>query len=306
MKISTDSLSIEFPIAICDNLMNKYYSSIKTITAKEILDVYGWIESAKKEMVPLFSPIYPIFDGVNYGNRRLDSNVDLVTAMVLDFDTGEHDVADITRLLSPNGFVGHTTWSHSEACNKFRVIAPLSEPVKANKWKSFLKVFTSERGLVADPKCCNPSRIFYFPSHRPGITSDEWFSFQNDGIPIDTELYLEMAEKAAPEKRKIIKPSVRLREKRTSVDWNTLDILSFIQSMGWEYREFGEKIWIYCPWRHTHSDPSNDSICDAFMGWMPNGRPMFHCSHAHCQNRWLGDIMREFDAEKFCRPETEV
>ena len=290
-----DALSLRFNIAICENTQSKAYSENHEIICEDIERGFGWIESLQKEMVPLFSPIV-----LREGAIRKDDNVDLVTAMVLDFDSGEMDLDKIRDALEPNGYYGHTTWSHSEAHPKYRVVVPMDKPVAAKSWKMFWRAFVEERQLPVDKKCCNPSRIYYFPSFRPGVASGEYFSFSANGIPIDTNLYMEMAAKLSMEKPKMQRIVSRMRGPKRNIDWNTFDIKLFLDSNGWAYEEHDGKFWTFCPWRFSHSNPGKDSINDAFFGRMPNGRIMFHCSHAHCEHRWIGSVMSEFDGENFC------
>ena len=303
-----DALSLQFTIAICDNVKSSSYSDILDLTCEEVERVFGWVESEEKEYVKLFSPIIPVIsESGEFLTARKDANVSMITAMVLDFDNDEKTISEIRSALEPNGYYGHTTWSHSEAHPKYRIILPIDKYVPAAAWKGVWKTFVDERKLPVDKKCCNPSRIYYFPSHRPGITSGEYFSFKEDGPAIDIDLYQDMAARASPDPVRLKRIARKMREPRESIDWGTFDARSFLESNGWQYEEHDGKFWTFCPWRHSHSAPERDNINDAFFGTAPNGRPMFHCSHAHCASRWLGDIMKEFGGEDFCdKPQGET
>lgn len=295
-----DALSSIFSIAVCESIKANYYSCFPHIACEDIESEFGWIESSKKEYVKLFSPIILKENCEGIESSRKDSSVAFVTAMVLDFDNDDMELDKIKEALEPNGYYGHTTWSHSEAHHKYRIIVPMDKPVEASAWKGVWKAFIDERSLPVDKKCCNPSRVYYFPSHRPGITPSEYFSFKKEGVAIDTDLYKEIAMRSTPDPIVFKKISIKMREPKNNIDWGTFDARLFLESNGWQYEEHEGKFWTFCPWRHSHSDPSKDSINDAFFGTAPNGRAMFHCSHAHCDRRWLGDIMKEFGGEDFC------
>lgn len=109
--------------------------------------------------------------------RLEDKNVLRVTAVVLDVDGKiRENGTEIVRSIDPDEFlsklpfrgVAHTSYNHSPALAKFRVILPLREPVTKDE---FLRIWWwayETCGRTCDPSCKNPSRMFYLPRYGDG------------------------------------------------------------------------------------------------------------------------------------------
>ena len=111
------------------------------------------------------------------GSRK-DENVKSLGALVLDFDDG-HDWADFLSAWSQYEFVVHTTHSHTADKPKWRAIFPLESPVTASDWPSLYRRWSIALGKgCSDPSCSNLSRIYFQPSHKPGVTP---FYYRNEG-----------------------------------------------------------------------------------------------------------------------------
>lgn len=99
------------------------------------------------------------------GGERNDKDVVAVTMLALDFDTGEIGMDEAMGLVKGYHAVAHTTFSHSEACTKFRLFIFLNEPIPAHMfhavWPVFIRLFPA--GTV-DLSCSNPSRFYYLPA----------------------------------------------------------------------------------------------------------------------------------------------
>jgi hypothetical protein len=85
-------------------------------------------------------------------------------------------------------------------------------------------------------------------------------------------------------------------------DFNTLDIVSWFSAHGAYRRPLTEgKHAVDCPWsaEHTTTSPENGSdtvVWEATTGW-----PTWHCSHSHCADRTLRDVVTLWgDADQFC------
>lgn len=258
---------------------------------------FGWTETDDKSSVELFSPVTLKLGAIN----RCNASIDTVNAMVLDFDSGE-SIDDIVVKLNPLGFWGHTTHSHTDEHPKFRIIIPMTAPVKAEEWRGFWSAFIADLRLTNDKSCCDPARIYYKPSHRVGAVFGEYYDFGEYGMPIDTDLYLEIARRAkkvAP--RPISNIISRLERPESHVDWNTFDIHAFLSRHNIESLDSTDKVWCRCPWSHNHSNQKSDTIKDAYFHRF-NDRIGFHCSHSHCHDKWIGSVMQELDGEAFCQP----
>lgn len=296
-----DARTIQFAVALVNNLRDREYGPRSFGSFEAHAMDWGWVEQERKDAVPLFSPVT-----LKRGETaRRASSVETVNAMVLDFDKGEHSADDICEMLKPLGFWGHTTHSHTEEVPKFRVIIPLTAPVPSAQWSSFWKTFIKEMKLPADRQCSDPCRIYYLPSHRPGLRWGDYYEFAQYGCAIDTELYMMLAREEA-KRKPLPMPGIvqRLSRPHTGVDWQTFDPILFLDSHGIEWERRPDKIWCYCPWRNNHSHPAEDNINDAYFHWN-NGKIGFHCSHSHCDSKWIGTIMHELDGEAFCEQPKE-
>tara|TARA_Y100000590_G_scaffold200145_2_gene227395 strand:+ start:7773 stop:8594 length:822 start_codon:yes stop_codon:yes gene_type:complete len=109
-----------------------------------------------KASVPLWAP--SVFKG-----SRSAANVEWVTCCVWDYDDGT-TVEDAIRPWLDWPFVFHTTHSHKPDHHKFRIILPLAEPIPGSKWKTVWSHLRDMCEYPPDPKCVDPSRMYYLPS----------------------------------------------------------------------------------------------------------------------------------------------
>jgi len=121
------------------------------------------ISGEDKTKCPAWSPAE-----YNHGDRRGIKNVGNVCCAVLDYD---HGVTFHEGLERWSGYerLAHTTWSHSTAEHRFRVVLPLQRPVPAHLWSAGYRwlVGTVDGGR-ADSACSDPSRIFFMPATGKG------------------------------------------------------------------------------------------------------------------------------------------
>ena len=119
--------------------------------------------------------------------------------------------------------------------------------------------------------------------------------------PLNVEPYLLAAEhKRQMEGMRKIQPITPILQATGGKDWATFDTRAWAASMGLKTMEGPARLWTECPWSHNHSDPSADGIKDAYfrLDESPN---WFSCSHSHCRDKKLQNIMREMRGEEFCR-----
>lgn len=113
---------------------------------------------------PLFSPtIY------RPGTTRANENVVAITLLVCDVDDG-WPIAEAVSLIEGLGLehILYTTYSHSPAKPKYRVVLFPRVPVPANEWAmTWAGLAELFRGHI-DPGTKDLSRIFYLPSCPPG------------------------------------------------------------------------------------------------------------------------------------------
>lgn len=99
------------------------------------------------------------------GATRCSGAVTEVSCLVLDLDDALVDVvqggwADALHVL-------HTTWSHTPARPRWRLVVPLARPVPASRWAEAWK-WASDRTPEADPACKDAGRLYFLPAvvHR--------------------------------------------------------------------------------------------------------------------------------------------
>lgn len=121
------------------------------------------VVSVAKLDAPAWSPAsYP--PGVTRGG----AGVLEVAALVLDVDDGT-PIERVWALWSEHARVLHTSWSHTSAHPKCRLVVPLASPVPREGWSrvwAWASVQASRRGVQADPQCKDPSRLFFLPAVR--------------------------------------------------------------------------------------------------------------------------------------------
>ena len=114
------------------------------------------IPTANKLALPAWSPAR--FEA---GRPRCAEAVLDVSCLVLDHDEGDPDAA----LAAWSGLfaVAHSTWSHTLAAPRFRVVVPLARPVPAARWARAW-AWAIERAPGADSVCKDASRLYFRPA----------------------------------------------------------------------------------------------------------------------------------------------
>ena len=85
-------------------------------------------------------------------------------------------------------------------------------------------------------------------------------------------------------------------------DYKSLDAVAWFRAHGaYKRRLDGGKHAVTCPWLAEHSTPDAPLKTDTVVWSADGGWPTFHCSHAHCANRTIKDVMALWsDADNFC------
>ncbi len=96
--------------------------------------------------------------------RRAD-NVDKVYCLVLDVDHGLSFDDAVTRLRA-HGYEAalHTSFSHSDAEDRFRVVLPLEKPATPEQARSLFSMLQGLFDGKVDSACSDASRFFYLPA----------------------------------------------------------------------------------------------------------------------------------------------
>lgn len=157
---SGDSMRL-LDLSLCAHVRD---SRVRPAPGMRWADLVGWLKrpmrAESKDRLPLWSAA--TFEG----ERRSKRAARLVHALVLDVDGGA-SVEDVASRWAGWEALIHTSWSHSEACPKFRVVLPLLRPVEASMWASVFRWAQMRSGGVVDEATKDPSRIWYAPAQGP-------------------------------------------------------------------------------------------------------------------------------------------
>ena len=323
MKIHETSFP-QFTVHECDHHRSNVYRGPFVGSILDHLDRWGWTETDDKASARLWSPI-TLKDGAT---RRCKESVESVTALVIDYDSGA-TLGEATESLNC-AWMAYTTHSHRQEHPKFRLVIPLLRPVPTEDWPGFWGEAVADIAPRADQACKDCSRIFYTPSHRPGLSWPDWWEAycdEDDATsesehewlnprtgevittktferkPLDPEIYLlsarEKAKAAGIRKAAQVVPVLSVASS-TGKDWSTFDPRAWANGLGLKSLEGTARLWVECPWSSSHSDPSKDTIKDAYFR-LDESPHWFGCSHSHCQGKKLQHIMREMRGEEFCQ-----
>lgn len=109
------------------------------------------------------------FSPVSYraGTTRGKYNVDLAYGVGLDFDhVTEEQIHTALEKLDGLEYVAYTTFSHTEAEPRLRVIVALAKPIPAQAFPAVWQHLHQLTGSISDESCKDVSRFFYSPA-RP-------------------------------------------------------------------------------------------------------------------------------------------
>lgn len=322
MKIHETSFP-SFAIHECDHYRSNVYRGPFVGSIVEHLDRWGWTETDDKSAARLWSPV-TLKPGAE---RRCKESIESVTALVIDYDSGA-TLGEATNDLSC-AWMAYTTHSHRQEHQKFRLVLPLLYPVNAEDWTAFWAEAVADIAPKADQACKDASRIFYVPSRRPHLSWPDWWEAycdEDDAIstsvhewidkngevhtyqtheraPLDPGPYLLAAKHRAEMdgKRKAVQVVPVLKaEAGAHKDWTTFDPRAWAAGLGLKHQEGTARLWVECPWSANHTDPSKDTIKDAYFR-LDESPHWFGCSHSHCRDKKLQHIMREMRGEEFCK-----
>jgi hypothetical protein len=162
-------------------------------------------------------------------------------------------------------------------------------------------------GVDFDIKVRNPSRIFrlYGSINRKGENTSErpWRRAVCD-LPIAWQVVTpKQIEALASRYVRQALPRVTPRPRLVgSGDYRTLDVVGWVSAHGLYKRRCGVgKHAVTCPWSDEHSTKDHPHGSDTVV-FESNGEwPGFYCSHAHCEDRSIRDLMALFgDADVYC------
>ena len=118
------------------------------------------------------------------GYTRSNEGVAIISMVVCDGDDGRLP-EPISQRLQDAGLahIVHSTYSHTEAHPKWRVIVPLDPVVNAEVWSELWPRLTAHLfDDAADTAASDPSRMYYLPACPPGVAR---FADHHDGEAFD-------------------------------------------------------------------------------------------------------------------------
>jgi putative DNA primase/helicase len=98
------------------------------------------------------------------GGLRHSENVLCLHALVLDIDKTPYTAEALKVRLEGYTYLCHTTYSHTPAHPRWRVILPLAYPIPPTQLKDALLNTSNELDLQCDTTCTDPARLFFLPS----------------------------------------------------------------------------------------------------------------------------------------------
>lgn len=136
------------------------------------LERRGFAEIDDKTAGSLWCPVE--FDGT-----RKKRNVTQAHLVVLDLDdlSAEQIGAIKARVLEHDVEAAmYTTHSHTPEAQRWRLLLSIAEPIKPKHWLSAWHYCVRTFAPEADQQCKDISRMFYYPSVRPGEKGEFWLN----------------------------------------------------------------------------------------------------------------------------------
>lgn len=292
-------------------------------------DLSRWVEMADKEPVTgvyllLNSPIpRKVTNRLVTGSTTRDADIALVTRLPFDLDpvrgkenSSYNELEDaqevclrLRQWLSGKGLPEPLFAMSGNGYHlQYRLHVYPDEHVKKvmNLLYKGLKLRFDLPEVKFDTTVRNPSRIFklYGTTGRKGPHTEDrphrksWCEVPKDWKIVDWELIEELAYEIAPPKPVVKKSSKNFIQGKG--DYNTLNVVDLFKSLGLYKRYLDEnKHAVQCPWIFDHSDEDHELKTDTVI-FENEGWPGFHCSHSHCEDRSIRDVITRYDVDKFC------
>ena len=262
-----------------------------------------------KDAVGLFSPAR-FQDG-----QRSKAKATELSMFVLDVDNpqtkqGAAPVTgrDIGRVLGYQQglqFAMATSWSHTPAWPKFRVILPLARPIARPDWRLWAPAALEATGLAEfrdaiDPACLkNEACIYYWPASPTGSAQ----VVDSPGRMLDVPVPEPEAVKAFREKAKVHQfPTPGRAGQLGGGEYASLDVVAWFQAHGLYLKpKEGRPLChlVTCPWEAEHTEPGGTGT--AVFEAEGETWPSFECLHSHCTGRRIHDVLVLWgDADRFC------
>ena len=238
----------------------------------------------------------PLIKLATYGNRpnakgslRIDSNVEQVFGLEGDYDAGLVTPEEAAQRLRQAGIraVVYTSASHTPGSPRWRVLAPLSDPVRPTERYRYISLLNGALGGILAPESWVLSQTYYLGR----VEGVEYEVHIVDGEDIDiVELSGDLTE-MPPAAR--MKAAVQPAKARSAADIGD-PVVEYLHEHDM-VRAMADDglLHVRCPWEHEHttdSSPSSTAYLPAGVGGQKHGG--FKCLHSHCSGRNVGDFLQ--------------
>jgi hypothetical protein len=202
----------------------------------------------------------------------------------------------------PGGFVYRTRGG-------YRLVYALADPVvlrspdDGTRWKSkyvaWCRYLAARFGIVADAACKDWTRLYRLPRVlRDAAASPENRPTLGDPRALGSWVCpIVAAMPDEPEPRPPRPPVVAGGEPRPTWNGDPGALFRALQARGMVGKALGPGKWaVACPWSSAHTKGTPyDSSTVLFAPGPGQDLGWWHCSHAHCQGRTLGDVLGTLD-----------
>ena len=125
------------------------------------------------------------------GGRRTNNNVLTVEGLALDVECLDGDqvayqarVQNALTQLADLDYVAYTTWSHTEAEPRIRIILPLTAAAQPEEYKGAMSYLNALTGNIGDPGAQKISQPVFLPYHDPAQAGIHW-AVHHEGRTLD-------------------------------------------------------------------------------------------------------------------------
>ena len=232
---------------------------------------------AKKEDVMCWTP-----NQWKDGPKPTNANVLETHAFVCDFDKLTLDDAKVIfAKLKGFAYIAHASYSHLPDKPSFRVILPVSRPIKPEEYK---RIWWEVQAIFPklDKACKDPRRLWYLPSCSPERERLYWCTGKDGDILIDVDELLAQSLKRNPPKPPA--PPPKFSSEKTALNYainkDPSVRLQIAEQMGAKIMERGVAMGIPCPNCHRNTVWFTLNPTDA--GWA-------RCNHTN-KCGWYGPL----------------
>ena len=266
-------------------------------------------------------PIEPLHDGKTCvpsisgavyaeGEKRGKEHIQGIHLLILDVDnkgpvdthlTWEQAKAHFSQFFIKVAM--YTTYSSTGERNKFRVVLPLSRPVRPDLWKEMLEWSVDYLGLqdyreAMDLGCMRkPAQVYFLRGSWDNLGGQIISRSDGEEIPVPEDAELEVMpvpDLPGETGQRHLEPFELDFIKRVNVDLNTLDLAAVLRHKGIEVSDDqqlvgGTKNRCHCPWAGEHTGQRDDD--GAYLVQMDGKWPVFRCSHSNHLMHGLPEVL---------------